>query len=663
MSLRRRSSALVANAGDSWCVPTDSVKIDWGNPISQGLRAFFVPGGRRFDFVGMTPDPTFNSSVTIAQTAFGPVASFPSAGDISVADCAAVGSAMVGAGTIFVLANITNFSSQRAIACKTNNNIPNPYDMNYAGGSGGAQLVTGDGGGYTLYSAAGASSGVWFTGSFSRNAGNSAGQYHHNGSPISTSGGFGAGVTNNSQPLLIGRRSDGGGQMNGYIAMLAMWDRELSTTEVVALNAAPFGLLVPEVARRIFLLNPASGGGPLAFSGMTRVMSFNGFGFSAPSVLSAVGRGRVIGPAAEGGVVNISATWRLEGVARGAEAPIASMAASGRSTAPGSGTELGPKSYAGAASRSTAAGRATEGGNAGMVAVSRLEGAGRGAETPRTSMAATGRSLTPARGSELGPKSYAGISARSNVAGAALESAATPVAAVSGVGRAVAQGRASEVDVRSFTLRGSTGAAAHAAEGGVAGLTAVTRLEGVGRGIEAPRTSMAATGRPMSIGRGSELGPQPYAGIAARSNIASIALEGAPSPVAAIFAAGRSMVRAQAAGVDVRSFAGRARAVGAALAQEVGVASISARARLSAPGWAREAAPTAMLALASTALRSIAGPVGVRLMGARGFVLGRGAMPVPPTVAPPLPPETRFARPFTGQRIAIPTAKDRTASP
>lgn len=62
-------------------------------------------------------------------------------------------------------------------------------------------------------------------------------------------GGGGSGATTGSGPYRVGRRPDGGPQLNGLVSVAAVWNRKLSPAETLIVHKNPFSLLVPSGIR------------------------------------------------------------------------------------------------------------------------------------------------------------------------------------------------------------------------------------------------------------------------------------------------------------------------------------------------------------------------------------------------------------------------------
>lgn len=245
MSYVRRGRGGPTSLIDARKVPIGPAEINYSDPLSRGLKAFFVPGGNRFDFVGNTPDPTF-SNASIVPTTVGPAVFFNNTGDISVANCDAIGNALCGPITLFSLCYFVNFTNTHNLVSKTNSNIANPIDIQITSPSGNCMIVRGNGSSYTGFQSIPALSATWQTLMFTANADNSVYTFYrdavsYGGSPLAGA----LTATNNTNALKFGKRIDGYDQMNGYVALLAFWDRVLSAEEAVQLTQAPFRVLVP----------------------------------------------------------------------------------------------------------------------------------------------------------------------------------------------------------------------------------------------------------------------------------------------------------------------------------------------------------------------------------------------------------------------------------
>lgn len=249
-------------------IPLGPLQIDGHHPLARGLRAYFLTGHPQFDIVGLTPRPTW-TSCSIEQTAIGPSAYFNNAGNISIPDCAAVGSGMTGDMTVYGLVNATNFSAARGIFAKTGggaNNIPNPYDTNLGTtGPGRIEHLRGNGAWFNAYvSSANVTAGQWSNVVATSNAGNTASTGYIDATSTTMTGGTyggtpGQAISNDTtKAALIGNRTDGATQFYGYIAVVAIWDRVLDAGEVQMLTLSPFCMLIPVLDDPLVMV--ASGG-------------------------------------------------------------------------------------------------------------------------------------------------------------------------------------------------------------------------------------------------------------------------------------------------------------------------------------------------------------------------------------------------------------------
>lgn len=135
--------------------------------------------------------------------------------------------------TINCWLKVTDFNGYRGIVSKVNVNIPNPFDFYLQSGNGKPSFMVGNGSnGYYFNGSVAPQAGVWQNITITLQG--EVVKYYLNGTLIDTStltGGTSI-RTDNGGPLYIGRRPDGVTKMLGNIAILRIYSRSLSSTEV-----------------------------------------------------------------------------------------------------------------------------------------------------------------------------------------------------------------------------------------------------------------------------------------------------------------------------------------------------------------------------------------------------------------------------------------------
>ena len=177
----------------------------------------------------LTNGPTFNSSNggSILFDGIDDYISYPDSNSISI----------VGDITINSWIKVNNFSTYRAIVSKTTGGVPSPFDLYLNPSTGNPSFLRGNGSYFYFFDGStNPTAGIWQN--VCLTMGGLFCSYYLNGSLVNSGNitnifGGSPVISDGGLPMTIGRRPDGATIMDGNIAVVNLYDRELSAVEVL----------------------------------------------------------------------------------------------------------------------------------------------------------------------------------------------------------------------------------------------------------------------------------------------------------------------------------------------------------------------------------------------------------------------------------------------
>jgi hypothetical protein len=247
--------------------PQGPTRIDWSNPLTRGLRSAILP---HLGFDAVANNLQSAGTRTVAVRNYGLAKSFAAGNTCEFAhrpNYALTGEMSVAA--LFQELSGSTYGGTIASKATSDNNSSFDFRASFAS-SGGDQkpiLTRGNGTAYRSFAVSTATPAIRDSGAFIAASAPSTIQsssiIYINGLAYSTTdtGGTGTGAAADAStaPLRLGNRYDGAISLVGYIGVLYLWNRMLSSTEHAALYVNPWQLFAP--SRRVWMyLGPATGG-------------------------------------------------------------------------------------------------------------------------------------------------------------------------------------------------------------------------------------------------------------------------------------------------------------------------------------------------------------------------------------------------------------------
>lgn len=231
--------------------PQGPVAVDWGNPLTRGLKAAFDLRTVR-DLVTQT-GPSLDTASTVVNWQ-GVGKTFPSTTTTQFAHRSNY--ALTGPMTAFVLADINTLSNYTQFISKEQNATTNvAYEFRCGVGSAtGSELVLVEataGGEFAIWCTFPSVVSAGFSGSvaFTRDSGIVNGgnrNFFANGKKFSGALSYSSGSTSigddGASAVIFGSRVDAVTRLDGRVYLASLWDRALSDSEIAALSENPWQL-------------------------------------------------------------------------------------------------------------------------------------------------------------------------------------------------------------------------------------------------------------------------------------------------------------------------------------------------------------------------------------------------------------------------------------
>lgn len=249
--------------------PQRLAEINWGNPLTRGLRFAYQPGG-----AVLSPDAVSGNGVSATTgtitSAVGPrgerCARLSSTPAISWPHLASQD--ITGDITVLVIGMVTSTAADASAVSKATGNGSSNTSFNFGHNTGGHLLFNrANGSGYRVWASVSApiSANVPFvgvvthTGTLTTNP-----QFWLNGvadssgiSNLYSGAGTGA-TTGNTSPITIGNRADAATPWPGDIYLVLVWDRILSASEIATVSQFPWRIFAA-APKRAFIADAAGG--------------------------------------------------------------------------------------------------------------------------------------------------------------------------------------------------------------------------------------------------------------------------------------------------------------------------------------------------------------------------------------------------------------------